>query len=209
MGIYEERIFPWFMDKAMSFKRVSLERARALREVRGEVLEIGVGTGLNVPHYSMEVQSLTAIDRSEGMLRRARRRAEASPLKVTLMQDDAEKLPFQDHRFDAVVSTWTLCTIPDARRALAEAFRVLRPEGRFVFLEHGRADNLRDRRLQNLFNPLNRCLSCGCNFNRDIGGLIGEAGFRIVELHRFVMPKTPSLLAFTAHLYRGTAVRQS
>lgn len=207
MGIYTERIFPWLMDKVMSSKRVSSERAYTLREVRGEVLEIGVGTGLNLPHYPESVQSLTAIDPSEGMLRRARRRTAASPLEVTLIKDDAEELPFRDHQFDAVVSTWTLCTIPNVRQALVEARRVLKPEGRFFFLEHGLATNSRDRRLQDLFNPLNRRVSCGCNLNRDIGCLVTEAGFRIVELHRYVMLETPSLLSFAAHLFRGSAVR--
>ncbi len=207
MGLYAERIFPWFMEKAMSSKRVSSERAQALREIRGDVLEIGVGTGLNFPHYPEGVLSLAAVDSSDGMLKRARRRAKAAPLQITLVKNDAEELPFKNHQFDAVVSTWTLCTIPNVRRALGEARRVLKPEGRFFFLEHGLATNSRDRRLQDLLSPLNRRVSCGCNLNRDIGSLVTEAGFRIVELHRYVMPETPSLLAFAAHLFRGTAVR--
>lgn len=193
------------MDKVMGSKRFFRERALALQGVSGEVLEIGFGTGLNLPHYPEAASSLTALEPSGGMLRRARPRAESSALPVLLVRDDAEALPFEDGRFDTVVSTWTLCTIADVRRALLEVKRVLRPGGRFLFMEHGRAPSERWRRIQDLINPLNKRLACGCNLNRDIPGLIAEAGFRIVELHRYVMPKTPSLLAFAAYTFRGAA----
>lgn len=205
MSLYAERIFPWMMDKVMSRGHVAAERASALRGVEGDVLEIGFGTGLNFPHYPVSVSSVTGVDPSRGMLARARSRALASRLPITLMLNDAEELPFDERSFDAVVTTWTLCTIPDVERALTEVRRVLKPQGRLFFLEHGLAPNERDRRLQSLAAPLNRCVSLGCHLNRDITGLIAGAGFRIQELDRYVMPSTPRLLAFAAHLFRGWA----
>ncbi len=205
MGLYADRFFPWFMDKVMDRPHVALQRLAALEGLEGEVLEIGVGTGLNLAHYPEAVRSVTGLDPSEAMLRRARKKAEVSARRVRLVRDDAEALPFEDHRFDAVVSTWTLCTIHDAGQALLEVRRVLKPEGRFVFLEHGQASSDWDRRLQDWLNPLQRRLACGCNLNRDIPGLITGAGFRIVHLHRYVMPKTPKPLTFMAHLFRGLA----
>ena len=208
MGVYAERIFPWIMDNFMKGEHVSAERSAALFRVEGDVLEVGVGTGLNLPHYPDGVRSLTAVDPSEGMLRIARPRAASFRLPVTLALQDAEALPFEDGRFDAVVSTWTLCTIPDAPRALGEVRRVLRPGGRFFFLEHGLADDARTCRLQELLNPLNRIVSCGCNLNRDIEGLVADSGLDIVELHRYLMPRVPRLFSFVAHLYRGIARRE-
>jgi ubiquinone/menaquinone biosynthesis C-methylase UbiE len=205
VSIYADNVFPWIMDKVMRSRRFSRERSLALRGAAGDVLEIGFGTGLNLPHYPDGVSSVTAIEPSKGMLQRARSRADNSHVPVLLVRENAEELPFEARRFDAVVSTWTLCTVPDARRALSEARRVLKPDGRLFFLEHGEAPNPRDRRIQNLMNPINTRISCGCNLNRDIKGLIEEAGFRIVELHRYLMPDTPTLMAFAAHLFRGEA----
>lgn len=205
MRLYADRIFPWVMDKVMGRGHVAAERALVLGGVEGDVLEIGFGTGLNFPHYPASTKSVTGVDPSPGMLSRARSRADASRLPITLMRNSAEELPFEESSFDAVVTTWTLCTIPDVGRALAEARRVLKPQGRLFFLEHGLAPTQRDRRLQELFAPLNRCVSLGCHLNRDITSLITDAGFQIVQLERYVMPSAPRLLAFAAHLFRGSA----
>lgn len=204
MGFYAERIFPWVMDLTMRPEFVGEERRRALQDVAGEVLEISFGTGLNLPHYPASVTSFTALDPSPGMNRLAQRRLRESPLDVHLATLEAERLPFDDERFDAVVSTWTMCTIADVPRALAEVKRVLKPGGKLFFIEHGRDDDPRLQRWQNWWNPAQRIIACGCNTNRDIKALIDASGLRITELHRYFLPKTPKILG---SIYRGAALR--
>ena len=204
MGFYNEHILPWFTDKIMSAEYLSPERHAALREVAGDVLEIGFGTGLNLPHYPDTVRSLTALDPSKGMAKRARRRIRESSLKVQLREHEAEKLPFEDASFDAVVSTWTLCTIPDTTKAMDEVVRVLKRGGKFFFVEHGLAKDARVRRWQNLLTPFQKRYAGGCRLNRDIEGIVRRSGLRISTLDRYYLPKNPKIFGST---YRGVAVR--
>ena len=156
MGIYSRLIFPRLCDWAMRNPRMADLRREALSEVDGEILEIGFGTGLNLGHYPEHVRHLTAVDPGVGMTRIARRRIERSHIDVDLRVQTAEELPFEDGRFDCVVSTWTLCSIRDARRAIAEIGRVLRSGGRYFFLEHGLGDHPGVRRWQRRLTPLQR-----------------------------------------------------
>ncbi len=137
MGIHSRFIFPRLCDWAMRNPRMADLRREAISEVDGEILEIGFGTGLNLGHYPEHVRHLTAVDPGAGMTQIARRRIERSHIDVDLRVQTAEELPFEDGRFDCVVSTWTLCSIRDARRAIGEIGRVLRSGGRYFFLEHG------------------------------------------------------------------------
>ena len=143
MGIYSRLIFPRLCDWTMRSPSITRLRSEALSEVDGEILEIGFGTGLNLEHYPVHVRHLTAVDPGVGMTRIARRRIEGSHIDVDLRVQTAEELPFEDERFDCVVSTWTLCSIRDGRRAVAEIGRVLKPGGRFLFLEHGLSEEPR------------------------------------------------------------------
>jgi SAM-dependent methyltransferase len=171
----------------------------------GDVLEIGFGTGLNLAHYGPGVKSLVALDPeiSEGYAPLAARIAR-TPFPVERYGLPADgRLPFDDGRFDCVVSTWTLCSIAQLPAALAELRRVIRAGGRFVFLEHGRAPSERTARWQDRVNPWWSRFADGCNMNRPIDRLVEQGGFRIVSLERF-RHKGPGLLA---HMYRGVAER--
>src|SRR5512135_1981696 len=143
MGLYSRTIFPRLCDWMMSDPRMGRLRSEALADVGGEVLEIGFGTGLNLPHYPHHVRRITSVDPNPGMGKLARRRIDRSSLEVDQRAVRGEELPFDDGIFDCVVSTWTLCSIPEVGRTLGEVYRVLKPGGRFVLLEHGLSDDPR------------------------------------------------------------------
>ena len=203
MGLYSRYIFPLVLDWSLSNRAVEKQRRLQLAPARGETLEIGFGTGLNLPHYPKEVTKLTVLDPERMLVRRVRSRIAASAIPIEQVQLDASKrLPFEDSSFDTVVTTLTLCSIADVGPALAEMRRVLKPEGRYVFLEHGRSDDARMARRQDIYNPFHKILACGCNVNRPIDRLIEEAGFRLTNIERYVMADAPRLLA---EMYRGIA----
>lgn len=204
VGFYRRHVFPRLMELALGSESCTAERRRTLAEARGDVLEIGFGTGLNLAHYPPAVAGLTIVDPEDVLPARVAERIAAAPFPVTQAKLDAERLPFDDGRFDTVVSTWTLCTIPDAVAALREVRRVLKPEGRFLFLEHGRSDDPGVARWQDRWNPIQQVVACGCNVNRPIDRLIAEAGLVLADLARFVRPGD---LRIMAEMYRGTATR--
>jgi len=203
MGFYADQVFPRLMDWTMRGSRFQEQRAEALRPLEGAVLEIGFGTGLNLPHYPATVTRLVALDPASLLPKQVARRVAAALMPVKRVAGEAERLPFAGRRFDCVVSTWTLCTIPDLAAALREVCRVLKPGGRYVFLEHGRSDSPRVAAWQDRLNPLQRRLGCGCNLNRPIDRLIVEAGLRLTHLDRFRMSGVPR---FGGEMYRGVAV---
>jgi SAM-dependent methyltransferase len=204
VGLYAKYIFPRLLDWSLGFPAMGEYRRRALEPARGATLEIGFGTGLNLPHYPPAVTHLTGID-SENMLRaRVERRIAECPVPVAKMQLDVQgHLPFANHSFDSVVSTMTLCSIENPEPALAEIRRVLKPEGQFLFLEHGRSDDPDLARWQDRLNPLQKMVGAGCNMNRRIDALITAGGFEIAQLDRFLTPEAPRLLA---EMYRGVAL---
>ncbi|HEU4683819.1 MAG TPA: class I SAM-dependent methyltransferase [Nitrospira sp.] len=203
MGVYGRYVFPRLMDWMMSGEEFRRLRSGLLPDVRGEILEIGFGTGLNLPHYPQGVARLAAVDPLPALPRRVQRRIESVSFPVEPHHDRAERLPFADRRFDWVVSTWTLCSIADPGRALAEIRRVLKPEGRFLFLEHGRSDDARVAAWQDRLNPIQNVLGCGCHVNRRIDRLIIQSGLRLSTLDRFRMEHVPRL---AGEMYRGVAV---
>ena len=204
MGIYSDIIFPRMLEFLLG-GRVPMEyRRRTLAEAHGDVLEIGFGTGLNLSCYPQQVDRLTLVDPARLLPKRVNRRIEAAGLPVERAFLDAEQLPFEADRFDTIVSTWTLCTIPDVAAALAEVRRVLKPGGNLLFLEHGRSGDQRVARRQDRWNGVQRFLGCGCNLNRPIDRLIASAGLQIRSLERFQMPGVP---AIGAEHYLGTAGR--
>lgn len=203
MGFYAHWIFPRLMDWALGTRRVQERRREALAPVYGSVLEIGFGTGLNLPHYPGAVTWLTALDPEPLLQKRVARRTSEASIPVEFVHCRAEVLPFEASRFDCVVSTWTLCTIADVGAALREVRRVLKSDGKLVFLEHGRSDDAWVAKWQDRFNPLQRLIACGCNLNRPIDVLIDQAGLKIAQLERFLMPGVPRI---GGEMYQGTAV---
>lgn len=203
MGIYAKHIFPRLLDWALSSEGCREQRDATLAASCGQTLEIGFGTGLNLSHYTDKVTKLTVIDNERMLPDRVARRISRAQFPVEEMQLDASgRLPFEDRSFDSVVSTWTLCSIENLAAALAEINRVVKPEGQFIFLEHGRSDDERIARRQDFWNPLQKIVARGCNMNRPVDKLISEAGFRIIKLDRFLMRDAPRVLG---EMYRGVA----
>ena len=202
MGLYANRIFPWIIDQVMGREVLVEERRKVLADARGRVLEIGFGTGLNLPHYPAGVERLTIIDPNIGMHRRAAPRIAASPLEIDAIPLGADgQLPLADNTFDFAVSTWTMCSIADIARALREIHRVLRPDGRLLFIEHGLSPDASVARWQNRLNGINKRIGDGCHLNRNIAALVSASPLRVTACDEFYMASTPRIAAWT---YRGT-----
>lgn len=194
---------PRVQDWAM--KAMNEHRPDTVSLASGEVLEVGFGTALNVRYYGPDVKSLTGLDPmpTEGVPAVEARIAEAPfPLERATLRADGE-LPFDAGRFDTIVTTWTLCSIPDAHRALVEMRRVLKPGGRYVFVEHGLSESPGTARWQERLNPLWRRIADGCNMNRKVDEVVERGGFELTSLERF-RGDGPAILA---SLYRGVATR--
>ena len=204
MDIYSRLIFPRLCDWSMRNPRNARLRIETLAQVEGEILEIGFGTGLNLEHYPGRVRRLTAVDPGVGMSRLARRRINQSPIDLDLRVQAAEELPFEDERFDCVVSTWTLCSIREAQRAICEIGRVLRPVGRYIFLEHRLADDPGVQRWQPRLTPLQRRVGDGCRLDLDIEALVRTGPFRDVRIQRFLLEGTPRI---AGSMYRGIGMK--
>ena len=202
MGLYCEHIFPRLMDHVMRGAEFQQLRTGVLQSAAGEVLEIGIGTGLNLAHYGPTVLRVRAVDPIPMLPSRTAERRAAVPFPVEITHQSAERLPYDDRTFDCVVSTWTLCTITDPVRALQEVGRVLKPGGKFLFLEHGRSDDPKITRWQDRLNPVQNIIGCGCNLNRRIDDLIAQAGLTITQLDRFAMQGVPRI---GGEMYRGAA----
>lgn len=216
MKLFCNLIFPRLIEHFMSGDVFTKLRAETLTEVAGDVLEIGFGTGLNLPHYSAKVNRLSVVDKNPGMNKLAERRiaklrgsaggvnSNGPAFEVRTHVLDSENLPMANDQFDSVVSTWTLCSIKDALQALGEAHRVLKPGGRFYFLEHGLSHEPAVQRWQHRLTPIQRLIGDGCHLNRDIGALVGDSPFVLETLETFYMEKTPRI---GGYLYRGVAVK--
>ncbi len=196
MTFYRRHVLPCLLDLAMRQKQLMPFRRRVIGAAEGKVLEVGIGSGLNLPLYSSPVRSIIGLEPSPELLRMARGRAAATAVPVEFLEAAAETLPFGDYSMDTVVMTWTLCTIADAPRALAEIRRVLKPGGALLFIEHGRAPELGVARWQDRLDPLWSRLAGGCHLNRKIDDLISGSGFRIDSLvnARLSGPPTHSFL---------------
>ena len=204
VSFYERHVFSRLMDHAMSAAALSKLRAVLLAAVHGDVLEIGFGTGLNLPHYPAAVRSLTAVDPLDALRDRVAARMAAAPFPVERVALSADgRLPFDDARFDFAVSTWTLCSIPDAVASVREIRRVLKPGGRFLFLEHGVSDDARTARWQRRVEPLHKRIGAGCHLTRPIDAIVRAGGFDPGPVRRFLLPG-PRILS---EMYEGSATR--
>lgn len=203
MGLYQRHLLPRLIHLGMRQSRLVPLRERMVGLARGRVLEIGVGSGLNLPFYPREIEELVGVDPSRELLSMARKHTSWVHFPVKLMKCDAESLPIEDGSVDSVVMTWTLCSIGDPGQALAEIRRVLRPGGDLIFVEHGLAPEPTVQRWQDRLTPAWRRIAGGCHLNRPVDRLIEASGLRITELETGHMVRGPR--PFTFH-YRGTAV---
>lgn len=201
MSLYAKYILPRLINLAMRNKVAMAERRKFVPLASGTVLEVGVGSGINIPLYGRDVETLLAVDPSLEIWRLALRRVSRAPFPVEFLQCSAEQIPLEDTTVDTVVTTWTLCTIHDPVAALSEMKRVLKPEGQVIFVEHGRAPDARVLAWQNRLNPLWNRIGGGCNLNRKIDDLILEAGLRITRMETGYV-RGPKPLTY---LYRGLA----
>jgi ubiquinone/menaquinone biosynthesis C-methylase UbiE len=201
MGVYSKYFLPRLTELAMRSRTLRPERERWVPLARGVVLEVGVGSGLNIPIYSGEVRKLYALDPSEELLRMARSRAARASFPVEFLSRPAAAIPLADGSVDDIVTTWTLCTIPDPVAALQEVCRVLRPEGRLIFVEHGRSSDPAVVWWQDRLTPFWQRVAGGCQLNRPIDRLLRSGGFEVLEMKRGYVagPRIGS------YLYRGIA----
>lgn len=205
MGFYNERILPYLIDKSCSLGELMKLRAQLIPEAAGVVLEVGMGSGINLSLYDPEKVSLVyGLEPSEGMRRKADAKLRKSPVPVEWLDLPGEKIPLGDRTVDTIVLTFTLCTIPDAKAALEQMLRVLKPGGTLLFLEHGQSPDNGVCKWQNRITPAWKTFAGGCHLNRPIAALIEGAGFEIRSLENLYVPKAPKIAGY---IYKGRAVK--
>ena len=204
MGLYSKHVFPRIYDLAMDKPFWAKHRKEQLALLDGEILEIGVGTGLNLPHYPSHVRKITTADPNPGMNKQLQRRIDETGLDVDKKVISSESLPFDDASFDCVVSTITLCSIPDVTQAMQEIFRVLRPGGQFHFLEHGICPDTKVAKWQRRLNWWQGVVAVGCTLTLDIPKTLATQPFSLVEIDNFYMEEIPKTHGF---IFRGTATK--
>lgn len=201
MGFYSRYILPHIIDLAMRNRETTRLRAAWIPQAQGEVLEVGIGSGLNLPFYSSQIQHVYGLDPSLELQRMARKRAAAGMRVDFLPQTAEERFQLADASIDTIVMTWTLCSIPNADKALQQMKRVLKPSGQLLFIEHGRSDDSGVAAWQDRLTPLWKPIGGGCHLNRKVDELIRAAGFEITELKTFYLPG-PRPMTYT---YQGSA----
>jgi ubiquinone/menaquinone biosynthesis C-methylase UbiE len=201
MGFYTDVVLPRLCDLAMRNKQLVPFRERVIGAAEGRVLEIGVGSGRNLPFYRAPVTQLLALEPAPRLVSMARSASDERRIPVSFVEASAEAIPLDQHSVDTIVSTWTLCSIPQAATALQEMRRVLRPGGKLLFVEHGLAPEQAVHWWQDRLTPVWRRLSGGCHLNRPIRSLIEDAGFRIERIQTGYIPG-PRPMTF---MYEGTA----
>ena len=200
---YDRHVLPHLIDIAMRAPMASRERQQLIPQACGTVLEIGVGSGLNMPFYSGEVSKLFALEPNAKLRQKAQPKAAKTPFPVEFLDLKGEDIALADHSVDTVVTTWTLCTIPEPGKALQGMYRVLKPGGRLLFVEHGRAPSPRLARWQDRLTPAWSCCAGGCHLNRRPDLLIQQAGFQLDKFEQGYLDG-PKLLTYH---YKGLARR--
>ena len=206
MSLYDKYVLPKFLNCACGSNPVARQRQKVVPLVEGKVLEVGVGTGLNLPFYDKsKIDELWGLDPSEELSDMARKLADRENIVVNFISSGAEEIPLPDSYFDSVLITYTMCTIPEVARANKEIKRVLKRGGKLIFCEHGEAPDENIRKWQKRINPFWGKLAGGCNINRKIPSLIQNAGFEIVELEEMYLTKTPKIVGYN---YWGYALEK-
>jgi ubiquinone/menaquinone biosynthesis C-methylase UbiE len=201
MGFYQDQIVPLLINWSMRQRNLAVYRSRIIPAAEGRVLEIGMGSGLNLPFYSRNVARVIGLEPSSRLLAMARQAEWTGNEPVKFIEGSAEMIPLTDASVDTVVTTWTLCSIPDAPRALREMRRVLRPSGRLLFVEHGRAPDPRVVWWQDRLTPIWKRLGGGCHLNRAIGAMVEGAGYQFDRIETGYM-RGPKPMTF---MYEGSA----
>ncbi len=204
-GFYSKVIIPFFYDFSMDSEQINQGRKSLLSRItESKVVEIGFGTAINLKFYPDNVKQIIGIDANEGMLKQAEKKFQDSKIKVEIIHQNSEILPFDDNSVEAVVSTYTLCSIKNVESALKEIYRVLKPSGKYYFLEHGLADKTFIQKLQHILNPIQKTWADGCNLNRNITSLITSSGLSIIEMKNYYMKRDPKIVGY---MYEGIAVK--
>lgn len=204
MSLYEKYVLPKFLNCACGSKPVSYQRKKVVPLAEGKVLEVGIGSGLNLPFYDKaKIDEIWGLDPSEQLSEMAKQVADEESMEVKFISSGAEDIPLPDNYFDCVLVTYTMCTIPEVQRANQEIRRVLKENGKMIFCEHGEAPDQNIRKWQNRINPFWGKLAGGCNINRKIPSLIQDSGFDIIEMEEMYLPNTPKIAGYN---YWGYAV---
>jgi ubiquinone/menaquinone biosynthesis C-methylase UbiE len=204
VGFFSQIIAPRLCDFLLNKPHLARQRRASLATAHGDVLEIGFGTGLNLPYYPETVRKITTVDPNVGMHRLAQKRVRRARIEIDQRLQSGERLPFEDNRFDCAVSTFTLCSIDNVGQALMEVFRVLQPGGRFLFLEHGLSPEPRVQKWQRRLNWLHVRLANGCHLDRNMKELVAAQPFSSVEVDEFYLERMPKTHGY---LYRGIATK--
>ena len=205
MGFYSNVIIPFFYDSSMDSTKINEGRKSILSRISEEkILELGFGTGINIKFYPGNVKKIIGVDVNKGMLNQFNKKSVNPKIEIELLHQNGETLPFPDNSITGAASTYTLCSIKNVNLALNEIYRVLKPGGKYYFLEHGLADNPKTQKWQRRLNPIQNIWSGGCNLNRDMKSLIINAGFKILELKNYYQKRDPKIVGY---MYEGIAVK--
>jgi ubiquinone/menaquinone biosynthesis C-methylase UbiE len=203
MGVYRDRVLPLVTEVALRGEDFEQARERVTAGLEGDVVEVGFGTGRNVPHYPPAITRVRAVEPAQGGRRFSDKRIAVSPVPVEFVGLSGESLPMEDASVDHILTTWTLCTIPDVEQALAEMQRVLRPGGTLHFVEHGRSPEASVARWQDRLTPVQKVVFGGCHLNRQIDELITGSGLELTKLDNYAMPG-PKIFGY---MFEGVATK--
>ena len=202
-SFYERKILPLLIDSACSQPPMTKLRSRYVSQAAGRVLEVGIGSGLNLSHYGCAVESITGVDPAEALTRKAKERADRIRAEVAVIGVSGESIPVRSESFDTVVCTWTLCSIPDPQAAIAEMYRALKPDGKLIFVEHGQSPEPKISKWQHRIEPYWKVVAGGCHLTRRIDDLVTAGGFAIKSFESGYQTG-PKIAAFMMH---GIATR--
>ena len=204
MSLYDKYVLPKFLNCACGSKPVEYQRKKVVPNAEGLVLEVGIGSGLNLPFYdNSKVTQIWGLDPSEELSSMAKETAKNLDIDVKFISGGAEEIPLPDNYFDTALVTYTMCTIPEVIRANIEIKRVLKSTGKLIFCEHGKAPDLNIAKWQSRIDPIWGKLAGGCHLNRDIPSLLEDSGYKIIELDQMYLPSTPKVAGYN---YWGFAI---